>query len=94
MGTAWLVRERYHHAARVAAVLGALVGFMIVLLLARVMTTDIDLSPSGLIAADFAIILATTLGPPLVVTLLGRRAYRRHLLGLPAEALQNEPSEG
>lgn len=82
MSTAWLVRERYRHAARIAAVLGALVGLMIVVSTVGVMAPHVDGSPSGLIVAGFAIILATTLGPPLVVGLLGRRAYRREILAM------------
>lgn len=83
MGTAWLVRERYRHAARIAAVLGAFVGIVIVLFTVGIMARGIDQSPSGLIITGFAIILATTLGPTLVVGLLGRRAYRREVRAMP-----------
>ena len=77
MSTAWLVREQYRHAARVAAVLGAVVGFMIVLLLAWVRSERSGGPPPSLAVGDIAIILVTTLVPPLVVMLLWRRVYKR-----------------
>ena len=77
MSTAWLVRERYRHAAQVAALLGGLVGFVIVLLLAWSRDAGSGASSFDVVLVDIAIILVATLGPPLVVMLLWRRACKR-----------------
>ena len=65
--------------------LGALVGFMVLLLLAWARSEKSGRPTLGPVVDDLAIILVTTLAPPLVIMLLWRRVYKRRFQGMEIE---------